>query len=1190
MFQFFPQHTHPLRRAVTAAYRRDEAQAVAHAFDRIHTTPESREASDRAARDLLAKMQEQPLPEHGAAAFLHAFDPATPEGGAFLELVEALYRIPDADTRTVLLNDKTAIGNWDKILKYTPDEPTGWLQKLTGKSNEPDSHDKTAVRQHKIHKAEQTVDMLAARFIGGKTIGETAKKYKKLEKSGYCFSFALPFAPAASQSEADRNYQEYIEAVHTVGGLTRRMGVLASHNLSIRLSALSPHYRHLSLKHIQETLLPKIKHLFFLAKEYQISLCIEAEESTRLELSLSILEDIVAETMLADYQGIGFTVQAYQKRAPAVIEFLADLAQRYQKRLPVRLVKGSNWAAEIKAAQAAGLNGYPVYTRKEHTDLSYLACAQMLLDNPEAFYPQFATQNPDTVAAICEMGRDREFEFQCLHGLGESLYKQITGEKKQGRRCRIYMPVGEYAEWPAYIVRRINDYRLLNLPAHDDTVSRHPVDAAVRTQGRPHPLVPLPRHIYGRNRLNAIGIDFSDDLVLHRLQELMNVAGNDGFQAVPITLISAPVHEARFVQNPADHNDAIGASAFIREEGIHNVVSAAKVVERHWAGVPVAQRADSLYRVADTLESCLPEMLNLIIREAGKTVADALDEVRRAVDYCRYYAREAEQTCNGRAPLGTVLVISPWHSPLAAFVGQSAAALVAGNTVIAKPAAQTCLTAYRAVQLMHASGIPPAALQLVLGDGAVGAALTRDKRINGVLFNGSTEAAKLINHTLGQRNDLPVLIAETGGQNAMIADSSTDLHQLCRDVLQSAFSSAGQRNAALRLLCVQDEIADKVIEMLRGAMDALTVGNPVDAAVDIGPVIDNEAQSTILGYLEHICTQARSFHQSPLPDRLLRHATFVSPALVELNSIEQLQREIFGPVLHIVRYASGSLNQIIEQINAKGYALACGVHSRSDSRIDLITRNIDAGTIYTNQSMTAAAPGAQPSGGHGLSGTGPKSGATFYLQRLSQGKWKMPALTREATPDSVSLANAEKLIRETGFSHEIRVKLSGLAGQARIHNLRYAQADLDGITGEENLLTWRSPKHIWIDGGSLQNSFAALLQIAAAGMQAVVHTSHPLAGWHTRLNGILRISSHPQQQPFVSHLVALEAPEPSVKMALAARKGAIVRIIDASNGLDILQLFEEVAYSTDTTIGGSNTALQAAVSSPLPEQLHGGAI
>lgn len=1193
MFQFLPQHTSPLRRAVTAAYRRDEAQSVADLFAGLHIPPEQRDAADDLAQQLREKSR-QSAAETPALVLADACPPVSPEGRALMELVEALPRTPDETTRQELLRDKLSAGDWDKILRHTEEEPVSWLQKLAGHRETEEAVPTDAESRSK--KAVQSVNMLTRHFTAAATIEEAAKKFKKREKAGYAFSFALPLNEAASEAEAQAHYQIYTDAVHTIGALTRRTGVYTAHNLSLKLSAICPFFRHLCAQQVHYYLLPKLKTLFLLAKEYQISICLEAEESTRLELSLSLVEALAAETVLAGYHGIGITLQAYQKRAPAVIELLADCARKNQTRLMVRLVKGGYWSQEIQAAQSAGLNGYPVYTRKAHTDLSYLACAQLLLAAEDALYPQFATHNPDTVAAIHEMAQERELEFQCLHGLGETLFDHVAGEKQLGRRCRIYLPVGEAAQWSDYTARRLCDRFTLNLadtlPETEETADgirspRNPLDAAVSTQGKTHPALPLPRYLYGQTRLNAIGIDFSDDLVLNRLQELMNLASEDGFQAAPVTVMDTPRHEARFVQNPADANDAIGAVSPIREAAVHNVLSAAKIVEPHWAAVPVQQRADALCRFADTLENCLPEMLNLIIRESGKTARAALDELRLAVDYCRYYAAEAERLCADRAPVGTLVCISPWHSPLAVFVGQIAAALAAGNTVIAKPALQTTLTAYRAVNILHSCGIPKAALQLLTGGADIGAALVQDPRIGGVLFSGSTATAKLINHSLGQRSDLPVFVAESGGQNVMIADSSTDINRLCRDVLHSAFDSAGQHSTALRLLCVQDDIADQVIAKLRAAADNLIIGNPADAAVEVGPIIDQESHDNISTYIEQAKTTALHVHQSPLPHHLSHHA-YIPPTIIELADLSHFQREVFGPVLHICRFHADQLKQTIAQINGKGYALNCGIHSRIRSRSDDISQNIEAGNIYINRRTTDTFPDVQPFGGHGLSGTGPKAGAGFYLQRLGHGRWRIPTLSREAFADAQALQAAEKMIRETGFDHDTRVKLSGLAGQAKIHNLRHAQSQLAHSSGEENTLTWRSPKHIWLHGGTQESAFAALIQIAAAGMQAVVGYDHPLAGWHTRLNGILRVSSHPEQQTFVSHLVSLELPPPQIKMDLAARKGAIVRIIDAREGLDLLRLFEEVSYCADTAVAGCLPELIAATFSPMQDTLANG--
>nr|UOP04784.1 bifunctional proline dehydrogenase/L-glutamate gamma-semialdehyde dehydrogenase PutA [Conchiformibius kuhniae] len=1010
MFQFFPQQTNPLRRAVTAAFRRDEAQCVADAFGRLDIPPAQRDAADETARELAAKARCRDT--HGARALLETWSPLHAEGRALMCLTEALPRIADAPSRHALLQDALAQGDWDKILRHTEDPPVSWLHRLTGKAGAAD-HDAALRDPHRrMQKAEQTVRMLAAHFVAGSSIEEAAKKYKKREKSGYCFSFALPCTTALSEAEAQAHYQSYTDALHTVGALTRRTGVYTGHGLSVRLSSLCPFYRHICLPQVQDYLLPKLKSLLLLAKEYQIPVCFEGEDSATLELGVSLVAELAGETVLAGYHGIGLTVQAYQKRAPAVIELLADTARKHRTRLMVRLVKGGHWEQEIRNAQNAGLNGYPVYTRKTHTDLAYLACAQMLLEADDALYPQFATHNPDTVAAIYHMGKEREFEFQCQFGAGESLFDHIAGEKKWGLRCRVYLPVGETAAWSPYIVRRMRDRFTLKLtdtlPETEETADgirspRNPLDAAVSTQGKTHPALPLPRYLYGANRLNAIGIDFSDDLVLNRLQELMNIASDDGFQAMPLTVMQTPRHEARFVQNPANANDAIGAVSYIQEGAVHNVVSAAKIVEPHWAAMPVAQRADALCRFADTLESCLPELLNLIIRESGKTARAALDELRLAADYCRYYAREAENVCAERKPLGTVVCISPWHAPLSAFVGQIAAALAAGNTVLAKPAAQTTLTAYRAVSILHGCGIPPAALQLLTGGADIGAALVQDPRINGVLFSGTTATAKLINHTLGQREDLPAFIAESDGQSVMIADSSTDIDALCRDALAAAFDSAGQRRGALRLLCVQDDIADQVITRLCAAADNLIIGNPADAAVTVGPVIDQEARDTLSAYIDQARSDAVFVHQSPLPPHLARHGGYIAPTVIVLDGLAHFQREVFGTVLHVCRFRADRLGQLIDQINEKGYALQCSIRSRISSRIDYICHNIEAGHLHINRTESDTAPGVRPFGGYGLSGTGTQSGcgllpAKTFARHMAHTRPAPRSLCRHPSP------------------------------------------------------------------------------------------------------------------------------------------------------------------------------------------------
>ena len=568
--------------------------------------------------------------------------------------------------------------------------------------------------------------------------------------------------------------------------------------------------------------------------------------------------------------------------------------------------------------------------------------------------------------------------------------------------------------------------------------------------------------------------------------------------------------------------------------------------------------------------------MSLAVREAGKTLTNAIAEVREAVDFCRYYANEAETTCAARKPVGTIVAISPWNFPLAIFTGETIAALAVGNTVIAKPAEQTSLIAYRAVQLMHQAGVPRDVLQLVLGAGDAGAALTQDKRINGVVFTGSTEVAQRINRTLAARDDNPVLIAETGGQNAMIVDSTALAEQVCLDVINSAYDSAGQRCSALRILCLQDDIAERTLAMIKGAMNELRIADPSAMTTDIGPVIDAEAQQNLRAHIDKMKTVARAHHETAVADNIDPAAsTYIAPILFELNNLDELQREVFGPVLHVLRYRAGELDSLLKQINQKGYALTHGIHSRIDSTIARITDQIEAGNIYVNRNIVGAVVGVQPFGGHGLSGTGPKAGGSFYLQKLSQGgAWQAPTLDRAGAPDTTALPKLQALIAQSGLDNDAQNRLKAAAEAAQKTTLRHAVQTLGGPTGENNQIRWHLPPHIALYGGDLERGLSALIPVAIAGGHLHVGKDHPLALLEKTANGLIRVSAEPVSD-HARHVLALEPLPAALKTALAARDGALVKIVDASGEVDILPLYEETSCSTNTTAAGGNASLMA---------------
>ena len=1199
MFNFaFPTQT-PLRQAVTDAYRRDEIEAVQDMLQRAQMTDEERNAASELARRLVTQVRSSRTKASGVDALMHEFSLSSEEGVALMCLAEALLRIPDNATRDRLIADKISEGNWKSHLNNSPSlfvNAAAWGLLITGKltTNTSEKNMGSALSRM-ISKGgaplirqgvNYAMRLLGKQFVTGQTIEEALQNGKEREKMGYRFSFDMLGEAAYTEEDANRYYNDYVQAIHAIGKDAAGQGVYEGNGISVKLSAIHPRYSRAQHERVMSELLPRLKELFLLGKKYDIGINIDAEEANRLELSLDLMEALVSDPDLAGYKGIGFVVQAYQKRCPFVIDYLIDLARRNNQKLMIRLVKGAYWDSEVKWAQVDGMDGYPTYTRKVHTDISYLACARKLLDAQDAVFPQFATHNAYTLGAIYQMGKGKDFEHQCLHGMGETLYDQVVGPQNLGRRVRVYAPVGTHETLLAYLVRRLLENganssfvnQIVDENISIDRLIKSPFDTIAEQGIHLHPALPLPRNLYGKDRLNSQGVDFSNETVLQNLQEKLNQASSEDFHAASIVNGEARnVGEAQPVRNPADHNDVVGTVSFADAALAQEAIGAAVAALPEWSAKPASERADCLRRFADLLEQHTPALMMLAVREAGKTLNNAVAEVREAVDFCRYYANEAENTLPKDAKaVGAIVAISPWNFPLAIFTGEVVAALAAGNTVIAKPAEQTSLIATYAVSLMHQAGIPTSALQLVLGAGDVGSALTGDTRIGGVIFTGSTEVARLINKALSKRDDNPVLIAETGGQNAMIVDSTALPEQVCLDVLNSAFDSAGQRCSALRILCVQEDVADKMVNIIKGAMDELVVGKPTQLTTDIGPVIDAEAQQNLLAHINRMKGVAKAYHEiKTAADVDSNNSTFVRPILFELNNLNELQREVFGPVLHVVRYRASELDQLIDQINAKGYALTSGVHSRIEGTVDHIRDRIEAGNIYVNRNIVGAVVGVQPFGGHGLSGTGPKAGGPFYLQRLVRTpEWVAPTLSRIGQADEDALKRLETLVHKLPFNAEEKKAAAAALGHARVRTLRKAETVLVGPTGERNSLSWRSPKRVWVHGGNLLQAFSALTELAAAGIQTVVEPNSPLASYSADLDGLLQVNSKPENAG-ISHVAAIEPLSSERKQELAGRDGALIRILPSEQGLDILQVFEEISCSINTTAAGGNASLMA---------------
>ncbi len=1018
----------PLRARITAAYRRPEPEALPPLLEAARL-PAGIAAKAQALAQRIAEQLRQRKNATGRAGLvqglLQEYALSSQEGVALMCLAEALLRIPDAATRNALIRDKISNGQWQAHAGRSPSvfvNAATWGLLLTGKlvaTHSESGLSTTLTRligkggEPLIRKGvDMAMRMMGEQFVTGETIAQALDHAKKLEAEGFRYSYDMLGEAALTAHDAERYRRSYEQAIHAIGKASAGRGVYEGPGISIKLSALHPRYSRAQHVRVMAELYPTLRDLTLLAHKYNIGINIDAEEADRLELSLDLLEKLCFEPGLAGWNGIGFVIQGYQKRCPFVIDFVVDLARRSGHRLMVRLVKGAYWDSEIKRAQIDGLDGYPVYTRKAYTDVSYLACARRLLAAPDAVYPQFATHNAHTLSAIYQMAdpasyQPGQYEFQCLHGMGEPLYEQVVGAIEVGklnRPCRIYAPVGTHETLLAYLVRRLLENgantsfvnRIADPTIAIEVLVEDPAatvehmalkDGAV---GLPHASIPLPSALYGGARANSKGLDLANDDQLRLLGDALAKSAQEAWTAGPL-MASAPstAQPSEPVRNPADLREVVGQVQEATLADVNQAISDAVSFAPAWAATAPADRAASLDAAADLMEANQPRLLGLLSREAGKTYANGIAEVREAVDFLRFYAAQARNdfAAGTHKPLGPMVCISPWNFPLAIFVGQLAAALAAGNPVLAKPAEQTPLVAAEAVRLLWWAGVPRAAVQLLPGRGeTVGAALVGDARVQGVMFTGSTEVARILQKTLAQRlgaDGRPVpLIAETGGQNAMIVDSSALVEQVVTDVVASAFDSAGQRCSALRVLCVQEEVADRVIEMLKGAMAESRIGNPALLAVDIGPVIDAEARDGIERHVAAMRERGRQVFRQARDLPATEHGTFVVPTLIELDSLGELQREVFGPVLHLVRYQRRDLGALIGQINNTGYGLTLGVHTRIDETIAQVVDSAKAGNVYVNRNMVGAVVGVQPFGGEGLSGTGPKAGGPLYMYRM----------------------------------------------------------------------------------------------------------------------------------------------------------------------------------------------------------------
>ncbi len=998
-----------LRSVITAAYRTPETICVPRLVEAAALPDHVRKAAAETARKLIEALRAKHRGS-GVEGLVHEYSLSSQEGVALMCLAEALLRIPDKATRDALIRDKISEGDWKAHLgggRSLFVNAATWGLVVTGKltSTVADRSLSAALTRLIARCGEPVIRrgvdmamrMMGEQFVTGETIDEALQRAKPLEQRGFRYSYDMLGEAATTANDAKRYYKDYEAAIHAIGKASDRRGIYEGPGISIKLSALHPRYVRSQGKRVMDELLPKVKALALIAKSYDIGLNIDAEEADRLELSLDILETLCLDDDLAGWNGMGFVVQAYGKRCPFVLDFIIDLARRASRRIMVRLVKGAYWDAEIKRAQVDGLADFPVFTRKIYTDVSYIACAKKLLAATDAVFPQFATHNAQTLATIYQMaGSDYhsgKYEFQCLHGMGEPLYDEVVGRQKLNRPCRIYAPVGTHETLLAYLVRRLLENganssfvnRIADPNVSIDELIADPAEVVSKMPvvGQKHDKIALPGDLYG-TRTNSAGLDLSDETVLEHLSNSLTESTGKGWRAAPSQ--ATDVSGARDVRNPADHSDVVGQVREATAFEVSAAMQAAQAAAALWAAVSPGDRATLLDRAADIMQARIETLLGLIIREAGKSVQNAIAEVREAVDFLRYYAEQARRTLGpSHAPLGPVVCISPWNFPLAIFSGQVAAALVAGNPVLAKPAEETPLIAAEAVRILHEAGVPRDVVQLVPGEGSVGAALVASPETAAVMFTGSTEVARLIQAELSKRlssDGKPIpLIAETGGQNAMIVDSSALAEQVVGDVIASAFDSAGQRCSALRILCLQEEVADRTLTMLKGALGELAIANTNRLAADIGPVITTDAQNIIEAHVQAMNALGCKIERVDLPNET-QQGTFVAPTIIELRDISDLKREVFGPVLHVIRWRRQELDRLIDDINGTGYGLTFGLHTRLDETIAHVTSRIAVGNLYVNRNVIGAVVGVQPFGGRGLSGTGPKAGGPLYLGRL----------------------------------------------------------------------------------------------------------------------------------------------------------------------------------------------------------------
>ncbi|PLW82709.1 trifunctional transcriptional regulator/proline dehydrogenase/L-glutamate gamma-semialdehyde dehydrogenase [Kineobactrum sediminis] len=1238
----------PIRQQMRNCYRKDEDTMVRDLLPIADIGNAARSRAWERARKLVVNIRREQRGKGGVDALLQEYALSTEEGIVLMCLAEALLRVPDRITIDRLIRDKLADGNWSAHLGQSDSlfvNASAWGLLLTGKVvnyNDEDNPQQFGLLKKTMGRLGEPVirasvryamQIMGTQFVMGTTIDKALERARPAEQSGYRYSYDMLGEAARTADDAQRYYDSYLNAIEAIGRAAKGKGPDASPGISIKLSAIHPRYEFAQRARVMEELVPRLLALAIAARQHDIGFTVDAEEADRLELSLDVIEVVFADPALADWSGFGIAVQAYQKRSLFVIEWLHELAQRVGRRMMVRLVKGAYWDTEIKLAQVEGQKDYPVFSRKQATDVSYQACAARLLAYRDVLYPQFATHNAYTVATILELDTTRTgYEFQRLHGMGEALYKQVVEDEQVP--CRVYAPVGVHADLLAYLVRRLlengaNSSFVNNIVDEDVPVEdllEDPVEAARQWRSARNPGIPQPLRLYGTARDNARGVDLTDAATLRAIGKVMT----SWQQQLPLS--PAGRGTAAAIYNPADRSELIGHIHLADSEAIAAAITTAEAAADGWAATSVQRRGALLRSLADSLEEHCYELMALCCKEAGKTLPDGVAEVREAIDFLRYYATQAEQagfTAEGLRPRGVILCISPWNFPLAIFLGQVAAALAAGNTVVAKPAEQTSLIALRTFELMQECGFPAGVVSVLVAEGkAVGEQLVPDPRIRAVMFTGSTATGHWIARRLAERADAPIpLIAETGGQNCMIVDSTALPEQVVRDVVTSGFQSAGQRCSALRVLFLQEDIADKVITMIIGAMRELKLGDPSLLATDIGPVIDSRALQGLEDHVRYLDASGRLLHQATAPEP--GNHTFFAPRLYEISNLALLEREVFGPIVHVIRYRAEDFDDVLKQINQTGYGLTFGIHSRIEDTCNRAADRIQAGNIYVNRNMIGAIVGVQPFGGRGLSGTGPKAGGPNYLPRLvTTGEEAERVIHQRLLPDPAGhppeqasiLAPAvcsQNAWKKQNLNTRVSVLRQFIARYTRSvvggnpmilehtlaaarQQLRFAMellavpVTLPGPTGEDNTLRYEARGCLLLlmdDPGCNGEYLMAVISALVAGNSVTGVASETLLPEWQALSEMMLEAGLPaglfSLQPLSIATTLLQAPAlggamvharspylQAVARLLVEREGALLPLISCVSPRALLQqTLLEKSVSIDTTAAGGNASL-----------------